>query len=287
MRIALSLLSALFLTAMCTLAQSVVIPLYDGPAPGTESWNWQESEQPPTDGIRRVANVTKPSITVFEPEKGKANGTGVVVAPGGGFRILAIEHEGEAVARWLNAKGVTVFLLKYRVMRTGDPESSDQAVAAKRRAEAIPLAVADGLQAMKVARKHAAKFGVNPKRIGILGFSAGGWVTTGVALEGRGDSRPDFAAPIYGAMPESVTAPPNPMPLFMVHSDDDKVVLTLRTSVRLYESWNKAGAPVELHIYSRGAHGFGMMKKGLPSDHWIERLWEWMQAEKLVPPARS
>lgn len=277
----------MFLAAMSSLAQSVVIPLYDGPPPGTESWNWQESEQPPTDGIRRVANVTKPTLTVYLPEKGKANGTGVVVAPGGGFRILAIEHEGTDVARWLNAKGVTVFLLKYRLMRTGDPESSNQAVMATRRAEAIRLAVADGLQAMKVARKNAARFGVNPKRIGILGFSAGGWVTTGVALEGRSDSRPDFAAPIYGAMPDDVTAPPNPMPLFLVHADDDKSVPTLRTSVRLYESWKKADAPVELHIYSQGAHGFGMKKKGLPSDTWIQRFWEWMQAEKLVPVAGS
>lgn len=273
----------LLAAAVACAAQNVVIPLYDGPPPGTESWNWPETVQPPTDGIARVANVTKPSLTVYEPEKGRANGTAVVVAPGGGFRILAIEHEGTDVAEWLRARGVTVFLLKYRLMRTGDPQASDTAEMSRRRAEAIPLAVADGLQAMRVARKNAARFGVNPQRIGILGFSAGGWVATAVALEGRDDSRPDFAAPIYAAMPQDVTAPPNPMPLFLAHADDDKTVIPVKTSIRLYESWKRVGAPAELHIYSQGAHGFGMRKKGLPSDSWIERFWEWMQAQQPVP----
>lgn len=273
----------LLFTAALALAQTEVIPLYEGKPPGTEDWTWAESEQESTDGIRRIANVTRPTLTVYQPAPGKSNGTGIVVAPGGGFRILAIEHEGEAVAHWLTARGVTVFLLKYRLMRTGDDKSNDPAEMARRRAEAIPIAVADGLQAMRVARKHAARFGVNPQRLGILGFSAGGWVTTGVALEGRGDARPDFAAPIYAAMPDDVSAPPNPMPLFMVHADDDKTVITSRTSIRLYESWRKAEAPVELHIYAQGAHGFGMRKKGLPSDSWIERFWDWMQAQALVP----
>jgi acetyl esterase/lipase len=264
-------------------AQQPVIPLYDGPAPGTESWDWSETEQASTDGIRRIANVTRPTLTVYAAEPGKRNGTGVVVAPGGGFRILAISHEGEQVAQWLAERGVTVFLLKYRLMRTGDAGSNNTEEMARRRAEAIPIAVADGLQAMRVARKNAARYGVNPERIGILGFSAGGWVTTGVALEGRDEARPAFVAPIYAAMPEDLTAPPNPMPLFMVHADDDKTVIPVRTSVRLYESWKKAGASAELHVYSKGAHGFGMRPKKLPSDTWIERFWAWMQAEGLVP----
>jgi len=153
---------------------------------------------------------------------------------------------------------------------------------AGRRAESIPFAVADGWRAVELARQNAAKFGVNPNRIGILGFSAGGWVAAGVALEGRGESRPDFSAPIYGAMPKDVTAPPNPMPLFLVHADDDKTVNPLTTSLRIYESWRKAGAPVEMHIYSQGGHGFGMKMKNLPSDTWIDRFWEWLQAQKLA-----
>lgn len=282
MRVIRAFLFSLFVFLVAS-AQQPVIPLYEGPAPGTESWNWPETEQASTDGIRRIANVTRPTLTVYAAEPGKRNGTGVVVAPGGGFRILAISHEGEQVARWLAERGVTVFLLKYRLMRTGDAASNDSQEMARLRAEAIPIAVADGLQAMRVARKHAAKYGVNPERIGILGFSAGGWVTTGVALDGREEARPAFAAPIYAAMPEDVTAPPNPMPLFMVHADDDKTVIPVRTSIRLYESWKKAGAPVELHIYSKGAHGFGMRPKNLPSDTWIERFWAWMQAEGFVP----
>lgn len=279
----LRVLIVLLLSALASQAQDVVIPLYDGPPPGSESWNWPEVVQPPTDGIARIANVTRPTLTVYAPEKGKANGTALVVAPGGGFRILAIEHEGTEVAEWLRARAVTVFVLKYRVMRTGDAQPPDTAEMARRRTEAISLAVADGLQAMRVARKNAARFGVNPHRIGILGFSAGGWVTTAVALKGQGDSRPDFAAPIYAAMPEDLTAPPNPPPLFLLHADDDKTVIPVKTSIRLYESWKEVGAPVELHIYSQGSHGFGMRKKGLPSDFWIERLWEWMRAQQLVP----
>jgi len=267
---------------MVCLGQTDVIPLYQGPPPGSESWNWPETEQPSTDGIRRIANITQPSLTVYRPEAQKANGTAVVVAPGGGFRILAINYEGEDVAAWLAEKGVTVFVLKYRLMRTGDAGTDDPAERSRRRAEAIPLAVADGLQAVKLVRQNAARFGIKPDRIGILGFSAGGWVTAGVALQGKDDSRPDFAAPIYAALPEDVTAPPSPMPLFLVHADDDKTVDPVRNSVRLYDSWKKAGASVELHIYARGGHGFGMKNQGLPSDRWIERFWEWLVAEKLV-----
>lgn len=263
-------------------AQQTDIPLYEGPAPGSEVASWPETQIASSDGLPRVANVTRPTLTVFAPAAGKGNGTGLVVAPGGGFRHLAIAHEGEQVARWLAERGVTVFVLKYRLMRTGDAAASDAAEMVRRRTAAIPLAVADGLQAIRVVRSQATRYGLNPDRIGILGFSAGGWVAAAAALQGRGETRPSFAAPIYAAMPEDLTAPPNPMPLFLVHADDDKTVIPVRTSVRLYESWKKSGASVELHIYSRGAHGFGMKPKNLPSDEWIRQFWAWLQTEGLV-----
>jgi acetyl esterase/lipase len=279
------ILVLLTMAIMAGFAQTEIIRLYDGPPPGTETWNWTETELRSDDGIRRVANVTQPSLTIFRPPADRNTGTGIVVAPGGGFRILAINHEGEDVAAWLAERGVTVFLLKYRVMRSGDDESKDPEVMARRRTQAIPLAVADGMRAMQVARQHAGRLAVDPARIGILGFSAGGWVTTAVATEGEGDSRPAFAAPIYAAMPETLRTPARPMPLFLVHAHDDKTVIAARTSVRLYQLWHEAGAPAELHIFSKGGHGFGMRKKDLPSDHWIEKLWAWMQAESLVRPA--
>lgn len=260
-----------------------MIPLYPGPAPGSESWNWPESEQPSTDGVRRIGNITKPTLTVYRPEAGKANGTAVIIAPGGGFRILAINMEGEDVATWLTKRGVTALVLKYRLMRTGDFDLNDREEQARRRAEVQPLGAADGMQAVKLTRQNAARLGIRPDRIGIMGFSAGGYVAAVTALQGQGDSRPDFAAPIYAPTPPEYTAPPNPMPLFLVHSDNDRSVNALQHSVRFYETWHKAGVPVELHIYSQGAHGYGVWPRGVPSDTWIERFWDWLKAEKLVP----
>lgn len=281
------LLAALLLAVPLFSAEPKVIPLYDGPAPGSESWNWPEtSAVGPKDTILRIGNVTRPTLTVFLPDPAKANGTGVVICPGGGFRILAFNHEGTEVAEYLNSLGVAAFVLKYRVMRTGDEGEKDKAVAAARRKEAQALGVADGQRAVRLVRAHAAEWGVKPDRIGILGFSAGGWVTTGVALEHDAQSRPDFAAPIYGALPEQFKVPADAMPLFLVHADDDRTVPPARTSVRLYTAWKEAGFPAELHVYSAGGHGFGMRKKNLPVDGWPERLREWLGAQGLLAPAR-
>ena len=278
----LALLLGALMTTMAAAAQPPVIPLYPGPAPGSENWTWPETEQASTDGIRRIANVTRPTLTVYLPEESKATGTGIVVCPGGGFRILAIGHEGEDVARFLNGLGVAAFVLKYRVMRTGDEGEKDKEVMAKRRPEAIAMGVADGLEAMKLVRRRAEEWGVRKDRIGILGFSAGGWVATGVTLEGKGESRPGFAAPIYAAMPENLTVPDSPQPLFLVHADDDKTVRTERTSIRLYTAWKAAGGSAELHIYSKGGHGFGMRKPPLPVAGWPVRLQEWLGSLGLL-----
>lgn len=259
-----------------------IVPLYPGPAPGSETWNWPESEQASTDGIRRIANVTRPVLMVYLPDKAKANGTGVVVSPGGGWRILAISHEGEEVARWLNEQGVAAFVLKYRVMRTGDDGEKDKEEAARRRKEARAMCVADGLAAVKLVRSHADEWGVAKDRIGIMGFSAGGYLTVGVALQGSGESRPDFAIPIYPATPEEIAPPAGAPPLFIVHADDDRTVPPIRTSMRLYAAWKQIGVPVEMHIYTSGGHGFGMRKKNLPVDGWIDRLKEWMAARGLL-----
>lgn len=270
------------MAALSAAGQSQVVPLYSGPAPGSESWNWSETEEPSKDGIRRLANITRPTLTVYLPDKAKATGTGVIVCPGGGFRILAIAHEGDEVARWLNSHGVAAFVLRYRVMRTGDAGEKDKAEMTRRREEAMRLGLADGLEAVKLVRRRAAEWGVRPNRIGILGFSAGGYVTARVALDGRGESRPDFAAPVYAYTAGSLTPPAGAPPLFLVHATDDKGVPPEKHSLPLYMEWKNAGAPVELHVYSRGGHGFGMNKKGLPVDSWPDRLHEWMHAQGLL-----
>jgi acetyl esterase/lipase len=263
-------------------AEPTIIPLYPGPAPGSESWDWPETEQASTDGIRRIANVTRPVLMVYLPDRAKANGTGVIVSPGGGWRILAISHEGEDVARWLNEQGVAAFVLKYRVMRTGDEGEKNKEEAARRRKEAMAMCIADGLAAVKLVRSRANEWGISRDRIGIMGFSAGGYLTAGVALQGSGESRPDFAAPIYPAVPEEVNPPAGAPPLFIVHADDDKTVPPIRTSMRLYTAWKQIGVPVEMHIYTSGGHGFGMRKKNLPVDGWTDRLKDWLGAQGLL-----
>src|SRR5579862_4474107 len=148
-------LAAALLTAAILFAdEPKVIPIWPGPAPGSENASWPETEAVgPNDTWRRISNVTRPTITVFLPEQAAATGTGIVVCPGGGFTHLAIDHEGTLVARWLNSIGVAAFVLKYRVARTGDP--NQKAEAAARRTEAMAFGVADTAQAMRLVREHA------------------------------------------------------------------------------------------------------------------------------------
>ena len=269
-----------------------IISLWPEGTPGSEDWNQREQEQitPPPLSFRTVRNVTKPTLTVFLPHPSVATGTAVVICPGGAFHSLAIDHEGIEVARWLNMRGVAAFVLKYRLLptlvRDEDFEKQMQAtlsdVNKMREVTSLvgPLAIADGQQAMKVVRQHASEWGVAPDRIGIMGFSAGGRVTTGVALEHDAESRPNFAAPIYGALWEDLVVPADAPPLFIALANDDE--LAVEPGVALYSAWRSAGYLVELHIYSQGGHGFGMRKQGLPADHWIDRFGEWLQVQGFL-----
>ena len=263
-----------------------VIAVWPGAAPGSESWNYEERETiGPQDTTRRVSNVTHPTITAYIPDAPIATGTAVVICPGGGFRWLSVDNEGADVARWLNSIGVAAFVLKYRLMRTEAGVEMDRAKIAEGRKIVEPMALADGQQAMRLVRAHAGEWGISKDRIGIIGFSAGGFVASGVALQHDAESRPDFAAPIYPDIPENVTPPADAAPLFLVHANDDKSVTPFEHSVRLYEAWKKAGVSAELHIYAQGGHGFGMRKRGLPVDTWPERFRDWLGAQGLLKPA--
>jgi len=263
------------------------IPLYPGAAPGSTQENYPEKEYfSKTWDTEVVANVTKPTLTVYKPSQELRNGTAVVICPGGGFMALSINSEGNDVAKYLAARGVTAFVLKYRLAHTGEDAAQEfRTLFADRQkfAEMLkgiePLAVADGLAAVTFVRQHAAEWGVSPDRVGIIGFSAGGAVTVGVAFHYAPEGRPAFVAPIYaGGMPKDTPVPTDAPPMFVAAAADDQLGLA-PDSVALYEKWTGAHKSAELHIYAKGGHGFGMRQQNLPTDHWIDRFADWLELQ--------
>jgi acetyl esterase/lipase len=297
---------ALFLFAGVSFGSDQVVLLWPGVAPGSESWTQKEIEYKNQRGETMVRNIVQPSITVFLPDRASANGTGIVVAPGGGFRFLSWDSEGTDVAKWLNARGVAAFVLKYRVAETpADPDEFQKQMSAMfgrgrtaggggARTDTAPadpgrakgqdtraLAVADGKQALKVVRSHASEWGIAPEKSGLMGFSAGAMLTTGVLTDYDAETRPSFAASIYGNSVEQSRVPADAPPLFILCAEDDPL-LPATGSANLFAAWKNSGHIAELHIYSKGGHGFGMHQQGLPVDHWIERFGDWLAAQGLL-----
>lgn len=275
--------------------EAELIPLYPGAAPGSEDWVYAEVEEPPAPPamVGGVRNVTRPSLIPYPADPAQANGAAMIVCPGGAFHGLAIYHEGHDVASWLQKRGVTAFVLKYRVVRT--PESPEEHAGRMQELRAKPfeenerhieeatrdvrpLAVADGLQAVRLVRRRAAEWGIGPDCVGIMGFSAGGYVAAKVALDHDAESRPDFVGVIYGALVQDVAVPGDAPPLFMALTNNDDVAAG--PSFELYSAWRCSGHPVELHVYAEGDHGFGMLRQGLPVDGWIDRFWDWLRRQQ-------
>ena len=289
-----------FLCVSFSYAQNLtpkVIPLYSGKVPGSEKWNWQEAEMYSDAWQTEVVyNVVAPSLTAYLPAPRNANGTAVVICPGGAFHALSINSEGVDVAKWLVSKGVSAFVLKYRLVKseTDDPVTEVMAKMGQEKfnqdsERIIPLAIADGLEAIKYLREHADKLNIDPGRIGIIGFSAGGTVATGAALQGKDSSRPDFVAPIYPYIPPSMRSAEvtdNAPPLFVLAASDDQLGLAPH-SISLYTKWIEAQRPAELHLYARGGHGFGMRRQDLPSDTWIDRFGDWIAEQGLLLSPKS
>lgn len=272
-------------------AQEPVVRLYPGKAPGSESWTHTEKESTKNLWNTRVVyNVADPALVVFKPVPAKANGAAVVVCPGGAFFALSIDSEGNDVARWLVEKGVTCFVLKYRLVecKTDDPTSEvftrgplDPLVA-----PIVRLAMADGLAAIGHVRKQAKDYGVKPDRIGIIGFSAGGTVAASVGFNYTPETRPDFVAPIYPAYMWTIKdkgVPADAPPLFVLAATDDPLGLGPQ-SVQIYQDWVTANKPAELHLYAKGGHGFGMRTQNLPSDRWIQLFADWLDAQGYTKP---
>jgi predicted peptidase len=285
-----------FLLFVTINAQQKIIPLYEGPAPGSENWNWDEAENDKNMWQTKVVyNVSKPTLTVFAPGADKATGTAVIIAPGGAFHALSINSEGFDVAKWLVEKGVTCFVLKYRLVRckTTDPAAEVTTKMGTKEFDednnkVIPLAVADGRAAIAYVRKHAAEYNILPDRIGIIGFSAGGTVTASALFDYTKDNRPNFAAPVYPYFPvamHSAVANDAP-PMFIVCASDDALNLAPH-SVDLFNKWLSAKKDAELHMYARGNHGFGMRKQNLPTDNWIDRFGEWLGVQGFLTKKKA
>lgn len=276
--------------------QGISQQLINLPFDESEDVSWEGGEKEYYSQIFQnevVTNVSIPTLQVFKPEEGKANGTSVIVAPGGGLFALSIKSEGTDVAEWLNEKGITAFVLKYRLVPTGEDgvkEISDlgannpQGIELKV-APVLPLSISDGLAAISYVRTHADDFGIEPNKIGFMGFSAGGAVTMGVAFNYTKENRPDYLIPVYPWMsvlgPYQV--PEDAPPMLIICSSDDPLGLAAH-SVNLYSSWLKVGKSTGLHMYAKGGHGYGMKQQGLPSDHWIARFYDWALAEGIVIP---
>jgi acetyl esterase/lipase len=268
-----------------------VIPLYPGTPPGSTPENYPEKEYfSKLWNTEVVSNVTKPTLTVFKPSAATKNGTAAVICPGGGFMALSITSEGTDVAKYLTERGVTTFVLKYRLAHTGEDATEEFAAAfhdhEKFRAligNVIPLSVADGRAAMVYVKQHAAEYGVNPDHVGIIGFSAGGTVAAGAALHYTPEGRPAFVAPIYAAasMFKEIPVPDDAPPIFIAAATDDNLGLA-PDSVALYQRWVDAHKSAELHMYAKGGHGFGMRKHEIPTDHWIDRFADWLQLENFL-----
>ncbi len=293
---ALSLL-AMPLPLLAKEAAPEVIALWPGAAPGTEDWTGPETVRTiklPGGPIRTIGNVTKPTLTVFRPKSGKANGTALIINPGGGFVSLAIDHEGEMVARWAVERGITAFVLKYRVRPNpafrvppalrAHPERFSEFMASFDGGR--PVAVADATQALRYVRANADRFAVVPDRIGMIGFSAGAITTMGVVMNDSPADRPNFAAPIYGAM-ENKVPPKDAPPLFIAVTEDDSAV-PAPESMAIFSRWNVALLPAELHVYEKGGHGFGMTPHKLPVDGWTVAFESWMGSHGwLGKPAKK
>lgn len=286
-------------TAVPWPASGTELRLWPGKAPGSEQWSIPESVVTTDAGDRVIANVSDPTLTVFLPHPEAANGAAIVIAPGGALRVLGMDNEGTKVARWLNGKGIAAFVLKYRTLQqtpgapgpfgpAGMPRqeltirnaNANPAPENTALAEVLHFAIADAQAALRLVRSRAADWRIDPARIGIMGFSAGGGVAVGAALAARSDASPDFLVTLYGPSLQDVHVPEHAPPLFIAVGATHFNVTN--GCLALFAAWKAAGKPVEMHVYDQVDAGFGMTSRGLPVDGWSDRLYEWLGARKLI-----
>jgi acetyl esterase/lipase len=248
------------------------IPLYPGVAPGSEKWDYPEITLQGKSGPQ-VKNVVRPTLLYFPAPR--PVGTAVIVAPGGGNRTLMMSYEGADIAKQLNDAGVDAFVLKYRLIQTGPGlDGKEPAKTGPQAGQNIrELSCLDGRRSVELVRSRASEFKIQPNRIGMIGFSAGGGPIR-AAMEGKAESRPNFVALIYatGSGDTTVPVPVGAPPLFLAVAADDGAY---ESSTKTFLSWRKANIPVELHVFQMGAHGF--VNKGGGADRFMDRVTEWMK----------
>jgi acetyl esterase/lipase len=258
--------AGVFLLCSRAFPQSV-INIWPGLAPGTEG---QANKETINNG--RITDVYQPTLTAFLPVQTDKNLSGILIFPGGGYTHLAIGKEGYAIARWLNESGVAAFVLKYRL-------NQEQALQ-------------DAQRAIRLIRKEAGEFNLNRKRLGVMGFSAGGHLAANLAAHPDGgvlhdaidstSSRPDFMILLYGDIDSLVgTVNSNTPPTFLTHTDDDTRV-PVEASVRFYMALHSHGVPAELHVYEKGKHGFGLLTERGPVVTWGDRCIDWLKVRGVL-----
>ncbi|MEI6948122.1 alpha/beta hydrolase [Paraflavisolibacter sp. H34] len=251
-------------------------------------------------GDPMARNISTATLTPFLPKPGKANGTAVIVAPGGGFRWLSLGNEGWDVAKALAEKGIAAFVLKYRLHPT--PESLDDFKAWMNNPRPAPAASSDNSKtattpgasqmdlsnqledaeaAYAMIRKRAKEWGVDTGRIGMIGFSAGAGLTMHATLHSK-TMKLAFIGPVYGGM-GPVEVPKNAPPMFSVIATDD---FLFRGQFGVIDSWYKAGIPVEFHLYQNGGHGFGLGNPDRTSNRWFDAFMYWLEVNRFLK-ARS
>jgi acetyl esterase/lipase len=247
-----------------------------------------------TQPTRMLSNVTKPTITIYRPAKDKDTGAAMLICPGGGYWNLFWELEGEEVAAWLNSLGITGIILKYRVPRRPDDV----------RGEPARRPLQDAQRAVSVVRSKAGTWGIDPKRIGMVGFSAGGHlaVATATNFERRTyqpidaidkiSCRPDFAVLLYSGylkakdkdeLAPGLRIPAGTPPVFLAHGSDD-IISDPAHSVVMYLALKHAGVPAELHVYANTAHDFGVRPSDNPCSTWTESCARWLRHQRLLKP---
>jgi len=244
-----------------------------------------------------IGKVSRPTMTVYSPT-GKNSGAAVVVFPGGGYQILAIDLEGTEVCDWLTAKGITCVLLKYRV-------PGEEAFPKSGAYPNSPVAIEDAQRTMGLVRLHAAEWGIDPHKIGVLGFSAGGHLVGAISTNfgkrlypvldaaDTESCRPDFAVALYpGHMMEHtkkdhelnpyVPVTKQTPPTFIVQAEDDPID-PVENSLLYFEALRKVGVPTEMHIYAHGGHAFGLRRSQDPITSWTDLAEKWMGTIGMIP----
>jgi endo-1,4-beta-xylanase len=259
------------------------IPLWPNGAPGSEGKTAKELVAKSASGEVSVSSIHNPSLTPYLPAKQKATGTAMLVIPGGGHRVLAITHEGYNVAEWLSDHGIAAFVLKHRLARETNSTYKIEIES-----------LADTKRAMRLIRSRAAEWGVDPARVGAIGFSAGGELVNLVcarfdnglaaasdAIE-RQPCRPNFQALIYPGRSGDIHPTNGFPPVFLACSYTDRKDIS-EGLAETYLRYKQAGVPAELHIYSTGGHGFGLRASNQkPVSAWITRFYEWMNDSGFV-----